>query len=47
MCASQGGNDYEIFVDPRVIGHSVTGPDDTMHQLATMLDISTEGLPTE
>ena len=26
----QGGNDYEIFEDPRTIGHTVTGPADTM-----------------
>lgn len=25
----KGGNDYEIYTDPRVIGHSVTSPDDT------------------
>ncbi|XP_048407684.1 phosphomannomutase 2 isoform X2 [Stegostoma tigrinum] len=24
-----GGNDYEIFSDPRTIGHSVTSPEDT------------------
>lgn len=29
----QGGNDYEIYSDPRTIGHSVTGPEDTMKQL--------------
>jgi phosphomannomutase len=28
-----GGNDYEIYEDPRTIGHSVTGPDDTMRQI--------------
>jgi phosphomannomutase len=28
-----GGNDYEIFSDPRTIGHSVDGPEDTMKQL--------------
>ncbi|PAV20074.1 eukaryotic phosphomannomutase [Pyrrhoderma noxium] len=26
----QGGNDYEIFADPRTIGHSVTDPEDTV-----------------
>ena len=26
----KGGNDYEIFEDPRTIGHTVTSPDDTM-----------------
>ncbi|KAL5536971.1 PMM1 [Sanghuangporus sanghuang] len=29
----QGGNDYEIFTDSRTIGHSVTGPDDTIRIL--------------
>jgi phosphomannomutase len=27
-----GGNDYEIFTDPRVIGHKVTGPENTIEQ---------------
>ena len=26
----QGGNDYEIFSDPRTIGHSVSNPADTI-----------------
>ncbi|KAK9366638.1 eukaryotic phosphomannomutase [Lipomyces kononenkoae] len=26
----KGGNDYEIYTDPRTIGHSVNNPDDTM-----------------
>ena len=30
---AQGGNDYEIFVDPRVVGHTVAGPEDTIAQL--------------
>ncbi len=25
----QGGNDYEIFADPRTIGHEVKSPEDT------------------
>lgn len=25
----QGGNDYEIYTDPRTVGHEVTSPDDT------------------
>jgi len=29
----QGGNDYEIFTDPRTEGHSVKSPDDTMRIL--------------
>lgn len=28
-----GGNDHEIFADPRTIGHTVTNPDDTLNQL--------------
>ena len=28
----EGGNDYEIFSHPSVIGHTVTGPEDTMKQ---------------
>lgn len=36
----EGGNDYEIYNDPRVIGHTVTDPEDTMRQLkALMLQI--------
>lgn len=27
----KGGNDYEIFIDKRVIGHTVTGPEDTKY----------------
>ena len=26
----QGGNDYEIYEDPRTIGHTVQSPEDTM-----------------
>ena len=29
----QGGNDYEIFESPDTVGHTVTGPDDTIRQL--------------
>jgi Eukaryotic phosphomannomutase len=29
----QGGNDYEIYTDPRVTGHSVSSPADTMRIL--------------
>lgn len=28
----EGGNDFEIFTHPRVIGHTVTGPADTIAQ---------------
>lgn len=34
-----GGNDYEIYSDPRTIGHSVTGPEDTMKQLKELFDL--------
>jgi phosphomannomutase len=27
-----GGNDYELFSHPRVIGHTVVGPEDTVAQ---------------
>ncbi len=27
-----GGNDYEIFTHPRVLGHTTTSPEDTMAQ---------------
>ncbi|ORY21432.1 eukaryotic phosphomannomutase [Naematelia encephala] len=29
----KGGNDYEIYTDPRTIGHSVTNPEDTLRLL--------------
>ena len=29
----KGGNDYEIYEDPRTIGHSVKDPDDCYAQL--------------
>ena len=32
----EGGNDYEIFNDPRTVGHTVTGPEDTAAQLRKM-----------
>ena len=35
----EGGNDYEIFADPRTIGHTVTGPDDTIAQLSKILNL--------
>lgn len=34
-----GGNDYEIYEDPRTIGHSVTGPQDTLAELKTLFDL--------
>ena len=35
----EGGNDYEIFKDPRVIGHAVTGPDHTIQMLNELFDL--------
>lgn len=35
-----GGNDYEIFIDPRVIGHKVKNPDDTKEQLIKLFSLS-------
>lgn len=29
----KGGNDWEIYNDPRVIGHSVKNPEETMAEL--------------
>lgn len=34
----QGGNDYEIYEDPRTIGHTVTDPSDTLRQLKELFD---------
>uniref|UniRef100_A0A915K4H5 Phosphomannomutase n=1 Tax=Romanomermis culicivorax TaxID=13658 RepID=A0A915K4H5_ROMCU len=33
---SPGGNDYEIFIDSRTIGHTVTSPEDTQTQLGKL-----------
>ncbi len=35
----EGGNDYEIFVHPRVKGHTTTGPSDTMAQCKALFDM--------
>jgi phosphomannomutase len=35
----KGGNDYEIFEDPRTIGHSVTSPEETMAELKKLFDL--------
>ncbi|KAH8815030.1 eukaryotic phosphomannomutase [Xylogone sp. PMI_703] len=35
----QGGNDYEIYSDPRTIGHSVKNPDDTVEQLKKLFKL--------
>lgn len=33
----EGGNDHDIFMDPRTIGHTVTSPDDTKAQVERLL----------
>lgn len=35
----KGGNDWEIFTDSRTIGHTVTGPEDTIKQLKELFDL--------
>ncbi|XP_075163536.1 phosphomannomutase [Haematobia irritans] len=35
-----GGNDYEIFIDPRTISHKVETPDDTKRYLQELLGLS-------
>ncbi|KAI1142750.1 eukaryotic phosphomannomutase [Hypoxylon sp. FL0543] len=35
----KGGNDYEIYVDPRTVGHSVKGPDDCLRQIKETFDL--------
>ncbi|KAH6898307.1 eukaryotic phosphomannomutase [Thelonectria olida] len=35
----EGGNDYEIYTDSRVTGHSVNNPDDTLRILKEIFDI--------
>ena len=34
-----GGNDYEIYSDPRTIGHSVEGPDDCYKQVKELFGL--------
>lgn len=34
-----GGNDYEIYSDPRTIGHSVKDPDETSAELKKLFDL--------
>ena len=36
---AEGGNDYHLYVDPRVKGHSVKNPEDTIKQL-TEIELS-------
>ncbi|TDL23691.1 eukaryotic phosphomannomutase [Rickenella mellea] len=35
----EGGNDYEIYSDPRTIGHSVKNPEDTLRVLREMFSL--------
>ena len=35
----KGGNDYEIYNDPRVTGHSVKDPEDTMRQVKELFQL--------
>lgn len=35
----KGGNDHEIYVDPRTVGHRVTSPEDTKAQLRELMGI--------
>ncbi|KAI9819052.1 MAG: Phosphomannomutase [Thelocarpon impressellum] len=35
----EGGNDYEIFEDPRTIGHSVTSPEDTAREVKALFGL--------
>ncbi|GAO13793.1 uncharacterized protein UV8b_03975 [Ustilaginoidea virens] len=37
--AFEGGNDWEIYSDPRTIGHAVKSPDDTMRILKELFDL--------
>ncbi|KAF2159071.1 hypothetical protein M409DRAFT_71309 [Zasmidium cellare ATCC 36951] len=35
----KGGNDYEIYEDPRTVGHSVKNPEETMAELKKLFDL--------
>lgn len=35
----EGGNDYEIYNDPRTVGHAVKGPEDTVRLLKEMFNL--------
>lgn len=35
-----GGNDYEIYIDPRTIGHKVTSPADTKRILQEIFNLN-------
>ncbi|KAI4192193.1 MAG: hypothetical protein LQ346_004432 [Caloplaca aetnensis] len=36
---AKGGNDHEIFVDERTVGHTVKNPEDTTRQLKKMFEL--------
>jgi len=38
----EGGNDFEIWKDPRTIGHSVKNPTETVEQLHEVFGLATE-----
>ncbi|OXU27388.1 hypothetical protein TSAR_013852 [Trichomalopsis sarcophagae] len=38
----EGGNDYEIYESDLTVGHSVTGPDDTLKQLKVLINMIDE-----
>lgn len=35
----EGGNDYEIYSHPRITGHTVTSPEDTISQCKTLFGL--------
>lgn len=35
----EGGNDYEIFSHGRILGHTVTSPEDTMAQCSALFGV--------
>ncbi|KAK1155345.1 phosphomannomutase 1 [Acipenser oxyrinchus oxyrinchus] len=39
-CSLQGGNDYEIFSDPRTVGYTVSSPEDTVRLCKELLGCS-------
>ncbi len=36
----EGGNDQQLFEDPRTIGHTVTSPEDTVDQLRKLFELT-------
>lgn len=35
----KGGNDYEIYIDDRTVGHAVENPEDTIRQLKDLFGV--------